>query len=778
MVEDHGQSPVPRRRRPALSCTICRRRKLKCNRLLPCAQCVKSKTPDLCVFVPKPPQSAASGSMAARSFSDQRHAPSDEANSAGSGLYVFDSKHRVIKPRDRPDELQELRNRVQMLEQALTRGGSIQQPQESDYVSELGIRIVPDPISSQVGDLSGKACFRGRNGRTRYRGRSTGELTFTFLGDVMTFLQGRKKDLKAEGSEFESMKKFRFELRCRETQVQEVAKEAMPPSLKDMLPPRNIADELLNLYISTFETTSRILHIPSFLKEYEAYWTTPEVADTIFIAKLLALMATASCFISPSTTVNGKDTLHDVAVGWILGVQSWVGSLFVSATAKFDILQIQCLLIIARQALAVDGDVVWLTSGSLIHSATIMGMHRDPRCFAKMSPFWAEMRRRLWATILELDLQAAIDVGVSPSIDPDQYDCDLPLNLDDSDLTEDMVEVPVAKERATLTQCSFQTMLAHSFPLRVRIAKAVNSLRFTLSYDQALGLSEDLVRLMNEALVPFSTPISDEIPSFARSFMLFLMQRSLLLLHRPFSLSIPLSPKYSYSRKVCLETALEMLNRFELPLPCFQSARTPCLGHIGGGMFRNECCHAATVLCVELNLQITELGSNSASSTHGGSLNDIVQSQQEVLLRVLERTQDNFGSRISPKGSGCKAFIFLGMALAAVKARLNGEDPLTKIEQATLRAVRICHNIIRGLPYEEIQTQAESGTSEVGPSAVPTPDLSSTSEISFDSLLMLSNNPVDFSPLDFNSMFDTSCYRMPELWDPNFLENEANGFLQ
>ncbi|KAL4961888.1 putative C6 transcription factor [Aspergillus stella-maris] len=772
MEDDHAQSSAPRRRRPALSCTICRRRKLKCDRSLPCGQCIKSKTPDLCVFsAPHSAHNIAPRSAAPSSPSDHRNAPSDGASSAGNGFYMFDSKNRVVKPRSRPDELHELRSRVQTLEHALARGSSVQPPDISDYdcLPEFGLRTAQDAISDQVQNLSERACFRGKNGKTRYRGRSSAELTFTFLNDVMAFLQGRKKDLKAEGSDFQNLRKFRCDLKSTEKKNQDQVRQGTPSSLKEMLPPRNIADEFLNLYLSTFETTYRILHVPSFLKEYEAHWASPNDSETVFLAKLLALMAAASCFISSSTTVNGKDTLHDVAVGWVLGVQTWIGSLFMSATAKFDILQVQCLLMIARQALAVDGDVVWLSSGSLIHSATIMGMHRDPARFAKMKPFWAEMRRRLWATVLELDLQASIDVGVPPSIDPDHYDCQPPSNLDDADLTEDMTEAPVAKESSILTQCSFLTMLHRSFPLRVRVAKAVNSLRFTLGYDEALHLGEDLVRYMNEALVPFPTPAFGSVPSFSRSLMLFLMQRCLLILHRPFYLSISLSPKYSYSRKVCLESALEMLNQFDLPLTALPSSRTPCLGQVGGGMFRDECFHAAATLCVELSLQITESGSNSAPSTQGGSLNDIVRSQQDVLLRVLERTQNSLGSRISPKGNGCKIYVFLTMALAAVKARLNGQDPLKKIEQAAKRAVTICHNIIRGLPYEELQAQPESDWSDIGLSATHTPDFGSNSEFSFDPLSMLSNEPIDLSPLGFNNMFDTSYYRMPELWDPNFL---------
>ncbi|KAL2869427.1 putative C6 transcription factor [Aspergillus lucknowensis] len=769
MDDDHPQPPISRRRRPALSCTVCRRRKLKCDRSLPCGQCIKSKAPSLCVYsAPKPSQNQASTTVSRSSPSDLREARNDTVSLVGTGVYVFDSKNRVTKPRGRPDEFQELHNRIQTLERALARHDHVQTPESSVYgsVLEPGIRMGPDPISNHVMDLSGKACFRGRNGRTRFRGRSGAELSLTFLHDLGAFLQGRKKDFKAEGSEFQNMKKFRCELRNKEIQEQDRVGQGKPLSLQEMIPPRRIADELLNLYFSTFETTYRILHIPSFFKEYEAYWTSPGTADMNFIAKLLSLMAAASCFINHSTTINGKDTLHDVAIGWVLGVQSWVASLLVSL-AKLDILQIHCLLMIARQALAIDGDVVWITSGSLIHSAMMMGLHRDPIRFAKMTPFWVEMRRRLWLTILELELQASMDAGVLPSIDLDQYDCRPPANCDDVDLTEDMLDCPVGKDSTVLTQCSFQTMLAHSLPLRVRIAKAVNSLRFTMSYDEALRLDGDLVQFMNESLVPFPAPRSNPgNPSFARSFMLFLMQRSILTLHRPFSLSVSLSPKYSYSRKVCLEASLEMLTQFELPPPNLQSTRTPCLGQISGGMFRDECFHAAITLCLELSLQNTELGSNSAPPAQNGSLNDLLRSQQDVLLRVLERTQDNFGRRISLKGSGSKAFVFLSMAFASVKAKLNGDDPLTKIEQAAMRGVNVCQHIIRGTPYAEVQTQSEGDISDF--SATHTPFGSSTSDMSFDPMSFLSINPNELSSIDFSNIFD-AYYRVPELWNPNFL---------
>ena len=43
--------PQRKRRRPALACEQCRRRKVKCDRTSPCDQCVRTKS-DACTYVP------------------------------------------------------------------------------------------------------------------------------------------------------------------------------------------------------------------------------------------------------------------------------------------------------------------------------------------------------------------------------------------------------------------------------------------------------------------------------------------------------------------------------------------------------------------------------------------------------------------------------------------------------------------------------------------------------------------------------------------------------
>lgn len=47
---------------------------------------------------------------------------------------------------------------------------------------------------------------------------------------------------------------------------------------------------------------------------------------------------------------------------------------------------------------------VWVLLGTTVQLAMHMRYHRDPMHFNEMSPFASEMRKRVWATIVELDL--------------------------------------------------------------------------------------------------------------------------------------------------------------------------------------------------------------------------------------------------------------------------------------------------------------------------------------------------------------------------------------
>lgn len=263
------------------------------------------------------------------------------------------------------------------------------------------------------------------------------------------------------------------------------AESSIPSGYRDYVPDRSISDRLVNAYFRTFESVYRILHIPTFEEEYESYWKNPVEANVAFVIKLLLVMAIGTCFYEDPIL---STSLHPNAHHWISAAQAWVSAPSEKHRLNIVGLQIHCLLLIARQVNSFGGDLTWIFAGSIYHLAMCLGLHRDPVHFPKMGPFHAEMRRRLWATVLELSLQSSQDLGMSPLINTQDYDTELPANIDDSEINESIKKAPISKPATTFTRTSIQLSLMRSFCTRLEIAKAVNSFRSETSYEETLRL--------------------------------------------------------------------------------------------------------------------------------------------------------------------------------------------------------------------------------------------------------------------------------------------------
>ncbi|KAJ5407626.1 hypothetical protein N7509_001509 [Penicillium cosmopolitanum] len=745
---------VQRRRRPPLSCTECRRRKLKCDRSLPCGQCIRSKTADCCVFVgPQPVTSSESSHRMSPPLSRTRlpNGHDDQSQTSG-GMFVFDAKLGPKSSSNRTPETS--------ISDVYSEITTSQNSSDALGVDDR-VRFLPD------------SSFRGKKGKTRYFGRSHYTTTVSFFQDIGSFLRRGRNNCK--DAEYTDMKKFKCDLWSRESKDHQSAFREQAFKLDEMVPSREVADQLLGLYLDTFETTFRILHIPTFLKQYADYWATGQKSDSSFIAQLLAVMAAGSCFYTPSAERDDRDSYQNPAMKWIMAVQSYISCTFVSPSIDFKMIQTQCLLLVARLGVAGDGDVAWASSGSLIRSAITMGLNRDPSRFRKaMSPFWAELRRRLWMTIVELDLKISLDRGVPPSVDLDECDCDAPSNWDDNEMFEKMEHSPTESTLTNTSQNFYQTILVKTLPLRYRIARKINTLNFNLSYDDALRMGEELLRSTKHASSLFDdhTPDIDPIKTarhrFAQSLHLFLMRKFLLALHRPFSLSVARLPKCSYSRKVCLEVSLDMLSQMELP-PSPQSIQYPHITQLGSGMFRDEIFHAAITVCVELSLQAQEMSQSLGPTMEGVNssvLMSMVQSQQSVMLQAVDRTMNDFGRRIGPSGKGCKPYFFLTLILASVKSRIKGEDPMVNVEASSKRAVRVCRTLLNGVSYADalIIADRQAGQTPVLPaSTTPASGISND----FDLPSLFSADLGDFTPLDLGGWFDNLDYSGTEPWDGN-----------
>ena len=110
-----------------------------------------------------------------------------------------------------------------------------------------------------------------------------------------------------------------------------------------------------------------------------------------------------------------------------------------------------------------DARVIWTLTGLVVRIAQTIGIHRDGSHFGLM-PFECEMRRRLWWQVCILDTRASEDHGCDPTIIEQAFDTKLPMNINDIDITPDMKDYPPERQGCTdLSFCLIRFEVANTF---------------------------------------------------------------------------------------------------------------------------------------------------------------------------------------------------------------------------------------------------------------------------------------------------------------------------
>lgn len=96
-------------------------------------------------------------------------------------------------------------------------------------------------------------------------------------------------------------------------------------SLVELVPPYQKTDRLVRLYLDTFDQTYKILHVPSFWKEYEDFWKSPETSPARFVAVLLMVCATVYCMSNEPLTYDKEgSTARNQSVTWLMACDDWM----------------------------------------------------------------------------------------------------------------------------------------------------------------------------------------------------------------------------------------------------------------------------------------------------------------------------------------------------------------------------------------------------------------------------------------------------------------------
>ncbi|KAH6651298.1 fungal-specific transcription factor domain-containing protein [Chaetomium tenue] len=96
-----------------------------------------------------------------------------------------------------------------------------------------------------------------------------------------------------------------------------------------------------------------------------------------------------------------------------------------------------------------DTRFAWTLTALLIRLSQALGLHRDGTHFPNLTPFQIEMRRRLFWAVCVLDLRSAEDQGTDLTIVSGTFDTQIPLNINDTDISPESKELPEPREGTT-----------------------------------------------------------------------------------------------------------------------------------------------------------------------------------------------------------------------------------------------------------------------------------------------------------------------------------------
>ncbi|KAI0599973.1 fungal-specific transcription factor domain-containing protein [Biscogniauxia sp. FL1348] len=420
------------------SCTLCRQRKVKCDRQHPCSGC--SRAGSSCVYPPGPGRAA---KKPRKTLDTQLMGRLSKLENIIKRLQT-QTDGQVPEPgHERPDAAAYAEASVAPADGSsrAIQGPSIPQPKEP------GPSLTPETLVTQnLGRLV------------------VDETKSYYIGNI----------LWAElGNEIEELRDMLHESSSEESEDQLAAATPPPPasslydegsspcsaplgsdaailgyrslahSLRSFHPPYEQCAELFTafnervlpiVYVFHMPTTARLFwDSVSALRSRSSSESSPVDRDTE--ALLFAIYyAAAASLEAPSSTL----------ARYRFATEQALARASLLTTQSVTVLQAAVLFLTALRY-EDDSRTVWSLTALVFHIAQAMGLHRDGAAFG-LRPLETEVRRRLWYNICVLDTRSSDYHGYEPIVHEHGFDTRMPLNVCDADLTPDMREPPPERD--------------------------------------------------------------------------------------------------------------------------------------------------------------------------------------------------------------------------------------------------------------------------------------------------------------------------------------------
>ncbi|KAM3085827.1 hypothetical protein ACMFMG_002885 [Clarireedia jacksonii] len=227
------------------------------------------------------------------------------------------------------------------------------------------------------------------------------------------------------------------------------------------LPSKAAADKLTQRFFDSYNPSipaTFLVHRPTFLKQIESHWAEPHHTKIIWIGLYFATL----CMALQSYTRNNdapseySDSLESLTHLYRVRTVQCLTIADMTKPVDFMVETLLCYTFI-EYAYERDGDMgTWLLSGTIVHLALQQGYHRDPTQHSNLTVFQGEMRRRVWAIIIQHELIFSAQIGLPKSTRFAECDTSPPSNLNECELSENMTILPPSRPVSEPTSICYQ----------------------------------------------------------------------------------------------------------------------------------------------------------------------------------------------------------------------------------------------------------------------------------------------------------------------------------
>jgi hypothetical protein len=583
-------------------------------------------------------------------------------------------------------ELDSMKARVAELENQLSRTVS--------SVASVPSITAPSPASTvqittslsgainllQDNPKSGYPIARGIAHKNRVFGQSHWMNGFVVFRDVIELLEPQMSSTSSMLPGLHRAKRLARDIKASRS-------PAWPKLPTNDLPPKHVCDKLVEQYLKTIETLYRVLHVPTFQREYEAIWTGETEPQPAFMMQLKLVLAIGAIFHDENCSMRPD------ATSWIYEAQTWHSSPTFKSKLGIQYLQTSILLLLAREFVDVGSELVWISAGALLREAVYIGLHKDPSRLPGMNMFESEMRRRIWNTILELNLQFSLMSGGPCLLSLEDFNTEPPGNYNDHQIAASNLS---PFEDGVLTDTSFAIALRRTLPVRLAVVKFLNDLATSGTYEETLRIDTALraaYKSLRHTLHAFtSSNTLTEI--FAVNAIDFIMNRYISSLHIPYLNPSLHEAMYAFSRKSVFDTSLKIWT-----LAFFKSFSNETtfarLCRCGAGFFRGYTFHASSFLTVELRTQFQE------DEVPRPDLLGIPEEAADLVLRCIEAGE-----------TGIKGYLLLRVLMAhieGIRRRLGKDEMQVLLGRAAEEAIERCVPLLERIAGQESRAEEEVG---------------------------------------------------------------------